>query len=196
MQADLRRGEGASGLRGAGRLVAILAGAPLIAMLTLCAPDQTLAACGARAAPRAFTRRRAAAAACMPQLALRRRPAVAAAAEASAARMGAAPRACAGCRSRRRAGWSKGAPIGRILRAACGPRRRGPGTPARICTALGRGIAPEAAEVLRGPPATGATATRTARNAAALSRRLAPPDGEVQSNRSRSDSAGWGFNIP
>ena len=47
MQADLKRGEGASGPRGAGRLAAILAGAPLIAMLTLCAPDQTLAACGA-----------------------------------------------------------------------------------------------------------------------------------------------------
>jgi hypothetical protein len=51
MQADLRRGEGASGLRGAGRLVAILAGAPLIAMLTLCAPDQTLAACGGAGRP-------------------------------------------------------------------------------------------------------------------------------------------------
>ena len=47
MQADLKRGEGASGLRSAGRLVRILAGAPLIAMLTLCSPDQTLAACGA-----------------------------------------------------------------------------------------------------------------------------------------------------
>ncbi len=47
MQADLKRGEGASGPRPVGRLAAILAGAPLIAMLTLCAPDQTLAACGA-----------------------------------------------------------------------------------------------------------------------------------------------------
>ena len=51
MQADLKRGEGASGLRGAGRLAATLAGAPLIAMLTLCAPDQTLAACGAAGLP-------------------------------------------------------------------------------------------------------------------------------------------------
>ena len=51
MQADLKRGEGASGPRRAGRLAAILAGAPLIAMLTLCAPDQTLAACGAVGLP-------------------------------------------------------------------------------------------------------------------------------------------------
>jgi hypothetical protein len=51
MQADLKRGEGASGLRGAGRLAATLASAPLIAMLTLCAPDQTLAACGAAGLP-------------------------------------------------------------------------------------------------------------------------------------------------
>lgn len=47
MQVDLKRGEGASGPRGAGRLAAILTGAPLVAMLTLFAPDQTLAACGA-----------------------------------------------------------------------------------------------------------------------------------------------------
>jgi hypothetical protein len=51
MQADLKRGEGASGPRPVARLAAILAGAPLIAMLALCAPDQTLAACGAAARP-------------------------------------------------------------------------------------------------------------------------------------------------
>src|SRR5277367_5800117 len=47
MQADLKRGKAASGVRSVGRSVVILAGVPLIATLALCAPDRALAACGA-----------------------------------------------------------------------------------------------------------------------------------------------------
>ena len=46
MQANLERGKAASGARGAGRFVAILAGVPLVATLALSAPDRALAACG------------------------------------------------------------------------------------------------------------------------------------------------------
>jgi hypothetical protein len=47
MQANLERGKAASGARSAGWFVAVLAGVPLIATLTLSAPDPALAACGA-----------------------------------------------------------------------------------------------------------------------------------------------------
>jgi hypothetical protein len=47
MQADLKRGKAASGVRSVGRSVVILAGVPLIATLVLSAPDRALAACGA-----------------------------------------------------------------------------------------------------------------------------------------------------
>jgi hypothetical protein len=47
MQAELKRGGAASGVRSIGRSLAILAGVPLIATLALCAPDRALAAqCG------------------------------------------------------------------------------------------------------------------------------------------------------
>ena len=47
MQANLKRGKAASGVRSVGRSVAILAGVPLFAILALSAPDRALAACGA-----------------------------------------------------------------------------------------------------------------------------------------------------
>ena len=48
MQAELKRGRAASGVRSVGRSLAILAGVPLIATLALSAPDRALAAaCGA-----------------------------------------------------------------------------------------------------------------------------------------------------
>ena len=135
MQADLRRGEGASGLRGAGRLVAILAGAPLIAMLTLCAPDQTLAACGGAGRPAGV------------HAAASGGGSVHAATGIAAPSGGGGGGGSLGCANGSSASGlrglpvaasgrvAEGAPIGRIVRAACGPRRRGPGTPARICTA-------------------------------------------------------------
>ena len=49
MQADFKRGKAASDVRS--RLVAILAGVPLIATLALFAPDRALAACGAAGLP-------------------------------------------------------------------------------------------------------------------------------------------------
>jgi hypothetical protein len=49
MQADLKRGKAASDVRS--RSVAILAGVPLFAILTLFAPDRALAACGAASHP-------------------------------------------------------------------------------------------------------------------------------------------------
>jgi hypothetical protein len=47
MQANLKRGKAASGVRANGRFVGILAGVPLIATLALSAPEPALAACGA-----------------------------------------------------------------------------------------------------------------------------------------------------
>jgi hypothetical protein len=47
MQAELKRGKAASGVRRVGGSLAILAGVPLIATLALCAPDRAFAACGA-----------------------------------------------------------------------------------------------------------------------------------------------------
>ncbi len=51
MQAKLKRGEPAFHTRSVGLSVAILAGAPLIAVLTLVAPDPALAACGTSSHP-------------------------------------------------------------------------------------------------------------------------------------------------
>ena len=51
MQANLERGKAAFSMRRVGLSVAILAGAPLIAALAICAPDPALAACGASSHP-------------------------------------------------------------------------------------------------------------------------------------------------
>ena len=51
MQAKLKRGEAAFPTRRVGLSIAIFAGVPLIAALTLGAPDRALAACGASSHP-------------------------------------------------------------------------------------------------------------------------------------------------
>jgi len=51
MQAKLKRGEAAFQTRSVGLSIAIFAGVPLIAALTLGAPDRALAACGASSHP-------------------------------------------------------------------------------------------------------------------------------------------------
>ena len=51
MQAKLKRGAAASHSRSVGLSIAIFAGVPLIAALTLGAPDRALAACGASSHP-------------------------------------------------------------------------------------------------------------------------------------------------
>jgi hypothetical protein len=51
MQAKLKRGEAAFHSRSVGLSIAIFAGVPLIAALTLGAPDRALAACGASSHP-------------------------------------------------------------------------------------------------------------------------------------------------
>ena len=97
MQGKLERGKAAFHTQSAGSSFAILAGASLIAALTLWAPDRALAACGASSHPSGVHTGVGGGVHAATSIALRGQVA-AAEAEASGAQAGPAPRRCAACK--------------------------------------------------------------------------------------------------
>ena len=148
MQAKLKRGEAAFQTRSVGLSIAIFAGVPLIAALTLGAPDRALAACGASSHPAGIHAVGGGGGGVHVATGIAAPSGGGGGGGGSLGCAGGpAPRRCAACRPPVLAEWSKWARTLRAPRVMRGPLRRGPRTPPRKYTALGMRIVSETAEV-------------------------------------------------